>query len=304
MEHDRLFKELLRTFFYEFLELFLPKVARYVDRTHLEFLDKEVFTDVTTGQRHEADLVVKTRFQGKGAYFLVHVEHQASKQGRFPKRMFSYFARLYEKFDLPVYPVAIFSYEAPRSPEPGSFHIAFPDRTVLEFDYAVIQLNRLNWRDFVRRPNPVASALMAKMRIAPEDRALVKLECLRLLATLHLNPAKMQLIGGFVERYLALSRTEQRQFTAGLEKVEPPERTHVMYIATYWEKKGRREGLREGRREARQEDLLTLFRARFGRLPVTVRQKILNLGDRKLLSLVKESDDLNDLKQLSAWLDR
>jgi hypothetical protein len=26
----------------------------------------------------------------------------------------------------------------------------------LQFNYDVIQLNRLNWRDFVRNPNPVA----------------------------------------------------------------------------------------------------------------------------------------------------
>ena len=50
--------------------------------------------------------------------------------------------------------------------EPSAHHVAFPDLAVLDFTYRVIQLNRLNWRDFVRRPNPVASALMAKMGIA------------------------------------------------------------------------------------------------------------------------------------------
>ena len=44
--HDRLFKELLTTFFMEFLELFFPKVAAYVDPGSLEFPDKQVFTDV------------------------------------------------------------------------------------------------------------------------------------------------------------------------------------------------------------------------------------------------------------------
>ena len=33
---------------------------------------------------------------------------------------------------------------------------------MLDFRFTVIQLNRLNWRDFARRPNPVAAALMAK----------------------------------------------------------------------------------------------------------------------------------------------
>ncbi|GCA95820.1 putative cytoplasmic protein [Microcystis aeruginosa 11-30S32] len=61
--------------------------------------------------------------------------------------------------------------------------------------------NAINWRDFLNQPNPVASALMAKMNIAEKERAKVKAECLRLLITLKLNPAKMQLISGFIDTY-------------------------------------------------------------------------------------------------------
>ena len=66
------------------------------------------------------------------------------------------FARLSEKYDLPVYPVVIFSYDAPGRPEPKQYRVAFPDKTVLRFDYEVIQLNRLPWRRFVRQANPAA----------------------------------------------------------------------------------------------------------------------------------------------------
>ena len=73
MDHDRLFKELLRTFFAEFLELFLPQVAQYIEPGSLEFLDKEIFTDVTSEDRHEVDLLVKCRFRGQETFFLIHV---------------------------------------------------------------------------------------------------------------------------------------------------------------------------------------------------------------------------------------
>ncbi len=46
MDHDPLFKELLRTFFIEFIELFLPEVASYLDPGAIEFLDKEMFSDL------------------------------------------------------------------------------------------------------------------------------------------------------------------------------------------------------------------------------------------------------------------
>lgn len=201
IDHDRLFKELLTTFFEEFLELFFPEVVAYVEPDSLEFLDKEIFTDVTAGEQYEADLVVKARFQGQDTFFLIHVESQSYPQADFGQRMFKYFARLSEKFVLPVYPIAILSYDSPRTLQPNTYQVAFPDKVVLEFNYAVIQLNQLNWRDFLRQQNPVASALMAKMNIAPEDRPRVKFECLRLLATLRLDPARMQLISGFIDTY-------------------------------------------------------------------------------------------------------
>ena len=40
----------------------------------------------------------------------------------------------------------------------------------------------------------------------------VKAECLRLLVTLRLNPAKMQLIFGFVDAYLRLDAEEDQEF--------------------------------------------------------------------------------------------
>ena len=60
MDHDQLFKQLISTFFVEFLELFFPEVVAYMDTSAIEFLDKEFFTDVVEGDEYEGDLVVKT----------------------------------------------------------------------------------------------------------------------------------------------------------------------------------------------------------------------------------------------------
>ena len=207
VDHDRLFKELLTTFFWEFIEAFLPKVAGYLDRDSIVFLDKEVFTDVVAGERHEVDLVVRGRFRGQDSFFLVHVEQQAQSQAGFGRRMFRYFARLYERHGLPVYPVVVFSHDQ-RKLEPDRHEVRFPDRRVLDFRYRVIQLRRLSWRRFLNRPNGVVCALMAKMNIVEKDRPRVKLECLRLLTTLRLDPARMQLVSGFVDTYLRLNAEE------------------------------------------------------------------------------------------------
>lgn len=315
MDHDRLFKELLTTFFTDFVDLFLPDVGQYMDRASLEFLDKELFTDVTAGERHEADVVVKARFQGQDAFFLVHVENQASAREAFAKRMFRYFARLHEKHDLPVYPVALFSYDTPHRPEPDRYEVRFPGRSVLRFEFAVIQLNRLNWRDLMRVPNPVASALMARMRIAPEDRPWVKLECLRLLATLKLDPARMQLISGFVDAYLSLTREEARVFQAGLDRVEPGEKEGMMEIMTSWKQEGLEEGLTRGRREGRDEGreegrqvgtlalVLRLLSRQVGPLEPDVEQRVQNLSVEQLEALGEALLSFHGEADLLAWLD-
>ena len=103
--HDRLFKELIITFFREFIELFLPELAAYLDRRSIRFLDKEIFTDVTSRERHEVDVAALARFRGQDSCFVVHIETQGQKQKRFEQRMFGYFARLWMKFRLPIYPM-------------------------------------------------------------------------------------------------------------------------------------------------------------------------------------------------------
>jgi hypothetical protein len=75
---------------------------------------------------------------------------------------------------LDVYPIALFSYDRPLRAEPNRFRVEFPDLSVVDFRFRVIQLNRLDWRAFVRQTNPVAAALMAKMKIAARDRPRVK----------------------------------------------------------------------------------------------------------------------------------
>ena len=71
MNHDRLFKELLTSFFYEFLELFFPTLIASIDRSQPPtFLDKESFGELPGDLRREKDLVARVRLQSGDAYFM------------------------------------------------------------------------------------------------------------------------------------------------------------------------------------------------------------------------------------------
>ncbi|WP_342393876.1 Rpn family recombination-promoting nuclease/putative transposase, partial [Anabaenopsis tanganyikae] len=253
IDHDRLFKELISTFFVEFLELFLPQVVREIDRESIQFLPQEVFNDVTSGDKKEIDLLAQVRYQQQETYFLIHVENQSYSQSDFAKRMFKYFARLHEKYDLPIYPVVIFSFDEPQRREPENYQLAFSDLQVLDFNFQAIQLNQLRWRDYLTQSNPVAAALMAKMKIPPSERPQVKAECLRLLITLKLDPARMQLISGFVDVYLNLNGTEEELFQVTANNMGLLQEEKYMEIVTSWERKARQEGIQEGIQQGVQQ---------------------------------------------------
>lgn len=252
IDHDRLFKELLSTFFLDFLDLFLPQVASQIDRNSIQLLPQEVFNDVTSGEKKEIDLLAQVRYQQQDTCFLIHVENQSYTETAFAKRMFKYFARLHEKYDLPIYPVVIFSFDEPKRAEPQNYRVTFGDLKVLEFQFVAIQLNRLSWRDFLTQPNPVAAALMSKMNISKQERPQVKAECLRLLATLKLDPARMQLISGFVDTYLRLDDTEKQVFQAAISTMGLDEQEEIMEIVTSWQQ--------EGAQKTREEIALNLLK--------------------------------------------
>jgi predicted transposase/invertase (TIGR01784 family) len=252
-DHDRLFKELLSTFFLEFLELFIPDLVRTIEPNSIRFLQQEYFADLTSGEEKVIDLLVEVRQAGEEMAFLIHLEAQAASESNFARRIFFYFARLYQKYLQRVYPIVVFSFDKPYREEPHQHQVEFPTLKVLEFNFAAIQLNRLNWRDYLNQPNPVAAALMSKMQIDGGDRPKVKAECLRLLATLRLDPARTRLISGFVDTYLRLNQQEEQVFQAEVGRLEPNERETIMQIVTSWMEQGLEQGLERGRQETQVE---------------------------------------------------
>lgn len=294
INHDQLFKELLTTFFVEFLELFFPSVLEYLDTDSIQFIDKELFTDVVRGEKKIMDIVALTRFQQQDYSFLVHLENESSSKSNFNQRLFRYFCSLFLRFDRPIYPIVVFSYDSPLRPDQDRFVIDFPDKQVLQFDYNVVQLNRLNWRDFLQHHNPVAAALMAKMKIDRRDRPTVKAECLRLLVTLKLDPARMQLISGFVDTYLNLDPQEESLFQSQLSTMELQEQEQIMQLTTSWEQKGIVKG--------QSNTILRQLNRKLGSLPDAIATQIKSLEPTQLDALTEDLLDFNSLDDLQTWL--
>ncbi len=303
IDHDQIFKKLLTTFFLEFIDLFFPEVLGYLEPDSVEFIDKELFTDIVEGEKKVLDIVALAKFQEQNYSFLIHIEAQSSNQTDFSQRFFKYFCSLYLKYNRPIYPIVVFSYDAPKRLDKSNFIVEFPDKQVLNFDYQIVQLNRLNWRDFLKQKNPVAAALMAKMRIEPKDRAKVKAECLRLMVSLKLNPAKMQLISGFVDSYLRLNSQEETVFQSELSKMKLKEKEQIMQITTSWKEEGRLEGRIEGQKQGQANTILRLLNRKLGNIPKQIGTKIESLEPSQLDNLTEDLLDFQSLDDLKSWLD-
>jgi predicted transposase YdaD len=306
VDHDRLFKQLLSTFFLEFLQLFAPDLASDVEAGSVEFLEKENFTDALAGTHHVVDLLARVRLRGGAGYVLVHVENQADANdiGQFPRRMFRYFAGIEMRHGLPIYPVAVLSYERPQALCPDVFEMNLPGLEVLKFRFRTVQLNALSWREYLEHHNPVAAALMSRMRMHPAERARVKLECFALLARLRLDAGKMQLACSFVETYLNLGGDERRLMTEALREMPADRREEVMQLTTPWHRWGREEGREEGRHEAATEMVLRLIRRRAGDVPDTLAARVDALPLETLQLLGEDVLDLATVADVEAWLSR
>ncbi len=88
VSHDQLFKDFLREFFREFLELFYPPIAARLDFARVTLLDKEFFTDLPQGDKRTADLVAEAfTLDGQPETILLRVEIEGEWGSDFSARM-------------------------------------------------------------------------------------------------------------------------------------------------------------------------------------------------------------------------
>jgi Domain of unknown function (DUF4351)/Putative transposase, YhgA-like len=261
ISHDQNFKELISNFFMEFLELFVPDLAKDIDPGSIRFLPQEYFADLVEGDEKIIDLLVEVRLAGQDKTFLFHLEAQSYSESKIGRRMFYYLARLHQNYVKDIYPIVIFSYDEPYRAEQDTFKIEFPDLKVLEFRF---------------RPK-------------------VKAECLRLLVTLKLDPAKTRLISRFVDTYLRLNDREEQTFQAELDKIEATQKEAIMQVTTSWEETG----IEKGQRAL----ILRQLNRRVGSLSAEVQTQIEALSLNQLEILSEALLDFKLLNDLSDWLE-
>lgn len=137
---------------------------------------------------------------------------------------------------------------------------------------------------------------MPKMNIAPEERPRVKSECLRLLATLRLDPARTKMISGFIDTYLKLNAEEEEIFKTEIAKFEPVQQEVVMEIVTSWMEQGMQRG-----------ELAVIMRQlnrRIGTVEPELQERIRQLSLAQLEDLAEALLDFSNVEDLIACLNK
>ncbi len=122
-----------------------------------------------------------------------------------------------------------------------------------------------------------------------------------MLVGLNLDPARTQMVSGFVDTYLKLQEAEKQEFQAELDKiVEPQQKEGVMKIVTSWME----EGIEQGRREGKVELVLKLIAYRFGQVSSQVEAQVQKLSEAQVENLAQSLFGFTQVTELQTWLDQ
>jgi hypothetical protein len=302
INHDALFKSLLRTgrLLRDFFDAFLPEISGFIDFDHIEFLDKERFT--YEGKRRTGDLLIKTRFRGQDAAFLIHLEHEAQAYRDLARRMLEYFVLDWRDFDLPVYPIAVLSHRELDTQSASPLRMTIQGDRILDFHFAVIDLARLDAKAYVNKLNAAAMALSSRMRVDPAMRASFAVDFIRNTVRVQWTPKELDAVSRFFFAYQKFTGQEglklQRELSMMKDMQIPKEVLRQNPLVIF----GMTEGRQEGRHQGEIDLVLRLLTHRLGAIPLRQRQAIRKLPVTSVEALGEALLDFHSSTDLSRWL--
>jgi len=153
----------LERFLPEFLALTFPTIAAEIDWSlPFRFLDtelQEVVRESETGRVRADKLVEVRRRDGTGEWILIHAEVQAQRDDTLAERMFRYYYRILDRFQLPVASVAVLPDPHP-SWKPHRYE-RHECGCHLSFDFPVCKLSEIDLTPWLEAGNPVARIIAA-----------------------------------------------------------------------------------------------------------------------------------------------
>jgi hypothetical protein len=301
-DFDSPWKEALDLYFELFLALLFPQVHAEIDWSRgYESLDKEfqqVVREAELGRRYVDKLVRVWTRDGAERWVLVHVEVQTTRDPAFPRRMYVYNYRVFDRYDRPVASLAVLADDDPDW-RPDVFHnsvfgceagIRFPAVKLLDFAAHEAALEA--------SPNPFAQVVLAHLKARqtrddPADRHDWKLRLVRGLYERGFSAKDVRELFRLIDWLMELPRPLDTLFWQELDKIQEEKR---MPFITSVERVGLRRGLRMG--------IESLLRMRFRDEGLKLMPEIEEIHDeeklRAILQALETAASLGEVRRLWA----
>ena len=303
-DHDQRFKVMIREFFADFLRLFFADWAARFDLGHVEWLDKELFSDPPEGSRHLLDLVAKLRTRAPAGdhdpatpeawLALVHVEIESPDKTTLLKpRLPRYYIHLREAYDLPVLPIVLYLKVGLDGVGVDTFRESFWELDVLTFRYLYVGLPGLDAVQYFRGDNWLGVALAALMRIESEQARFLGREALERIKMAPLTERQRYLLAACVDKYLPLDEAGRAEFERFINADQEVRAMTKGFIERAYD-----EGVEKGRLAALFEIVEAQLDKKFGALPAAAAERLRLKSADELQALAVQLLSVNSLAEL------
>lgn len=298
---DTPWKDILEAYFAQFIAFFFPTADTQIDWSKgFEFLDGELqqITKESETKRRFTDKLAKVYLlDGSEQFVLVHIEVQSQSEEDFGDRMFTYFARLRDKFGRRVASLAILGDTSKNWKPQTHQEELFGCR--LQFDFPVVKLLEYDQQkeELDSSSNPFAHVVLAHLAAQSTKRNNKRRRQEKFALTKRLYEKGYERqdiinIYKFIDWVMTLPDNLETEFQKDLAAYEGDRK--MPYITSI-----ERMGIEKGRKDM----LIDLLNQKLNGLPTHVESQIEALSPEHLQALGKAILGFSSIDDLTNWLD-
>lgn len=263
LKDDLLWKGVFEDVFEDFMYFLNPDIDTVLDlKRGFQFMDKEleqVFPpDEDQYNPKVIDKLVKVfTLDGKEEWVLIHIEVQSKYNEDFGRRMFTYFYRIFDKYQKPISAYAILT-EATKKSRSSDFKLSYLG-TNLTYTFNVYKIVDQNDEDLLASTNPfslivlIAKTALIGRKVKKAERDIflldLKLKIAKELLVREMPKRKIRVLMNFLRYYIRFLDPENNGiFEKELEKIKGGS-TITMGIEELLLDRAKNEGKAEGKVE-------------------------------------------------------
>ena len=300
-DYDGAWKEGVEQYFEAFLAFFFPEIQAEIDwERGYEFLEQELqqlIKESEVGKQFVDKLIKVWLKDGKETWLLIHLEIQSQVDTNFPKRMFSYHYRIFDRYNQEVVSLAILGdNQANWRPQEYSYG-RWGCRLSLQFPIVKLLDYESRWSELEQSDSPFAVLVMAHLRTQATTQDLTgrlqwKLSLIKRMYEVGYSRDKIQQIFRLLDRLMTLPPELDLNFQAELERFEAEqEMTYMTSIE------------RIGRAQTLQESITEVLETRFNNVPPELIEQLKKIYELdRLKQLLKQSITISSISEFGQQL--